>query len=856
MIVVALRGLWGRKLRATLTAFAIILGVAMISGGYVLTDTINSAFDTIFQQSYKNADVVISGKAAFQNRQGNGVDTPTFPQSLLAKVKALPDVSYAAGDVSDDQTTLVDKNGKSISTGGAPNIASGVDPHGDQRFNPLTLTAGAWPEGPNEIAIDKSTAEKKHFMIGDSIGVTSRGAEHRFRISGLVAFPAVASIGGATISVFDTPTAQRLFDKVGQLDYIRVQSRAGVPTSKLLSEIRPLLPSTAQARNAQAQAKEDKKDVSGFLKVIQYALLAFGGIALFVGSFVIANTLSITIAQRVREFATLRTLGASRRQILRSVVLEALIIGAIASIVGLFLGLAIAKLLNALITAIGIDLPRSGTVLATRTIVVSLAVGVTVTLLASLRPALRATRVPPIAAVREGFVLPPGRFARFGTLIGVLVTLLAVGLFALGLFAHGQTVAQHLIELGLGLLLLFIGVATFAPRIVPPLAAVLGWSAKRIGGAAGALARENAMRSPQRTAATAAAMMIGLGLVTFVALLGQGLRSSFESAVNQLFVGDYALTATNTFQPLTVKAEQALKSTPGAEAVSGIRAGSGKYLGSVHNLTAVEPNMNAVIRLDWKEGSNAVPAQLGNDGTFVDDAFAKKHHLHVGSPVRIQLPSGQFINVKVKGIFKKPKGGSPFAEATISATLFDSTFPRPQNEMALVNIRGGVTDANTKALERRLGLFPDAKIRTQSQFKKDFEKPIDGLLAFLYALLGLSVIVSVFGIINTMVLTVYERTREIGMLRAVGMTRRQVRRMIRHESIVTALIGAALGIVIGFVLAALVTTELSSQGFVFAVPYRSLVYFVVAAIIVGILAAVLPARRASRLNVLEALQYE
>jgi len=251
-----------------------------------------------------------------------------------------------------------------------------------------------------------------------------------------------------------------------------------------------------------------------------------------------------------------------------------------------------------------------------------------------------------------------------------------------------------------------------------------------------------------------------------------------------------------------------------------------------------------------------VPAQLGNDGTFVDDAFAKKHHLHVGSPVRIQLPSGQFINVKVKGIFKKPKGGSPFAEATISATLFDSTFPRPQNEMALVNIRGGVTDANTKALERRLGLFPDAKIRTQSQFKKDFEKPIDGLLAFLYALLGLSVIVSVFGIINTMVLTVYERTREIGMLRAVGMTRRQVRRMIRHESIVTALIGAALGIVIGFVLAALVTTELSSQGFVFAVPYRSLVYFVVAAIIVGILAAVLPARRASRLNVLEALQYE
>ena len=855
MMTVTLRGLAGRRLRATLTAFAIVLGVAMISGGYVLTDTINKAFDTIFQQSYKNADVVISGKAAFQNRQGNGVDVPTFPESLLAKVRALPDVSYAAGDVGDDQTRLVDKNGKSISTGGAPNIASGVDPNGDQRFNPLTLKAGGWPSGPDEVAIDKSTADKKHFKIGDSIGVTSRGAERTFRISGIVDFSSVSSIGGATISVFDTPTAQRLFGKAGRLDFIRAQSKAGVPTSKLLSEIRPLLPPTAQAKDAAAQAKEDKKDVNGFLKIIQYTLLAFAGIALFVGSFVIANTLSITIAQRVREFATLRTIGASRRQILGSVVLEAFVIGAIGSIAGLFLGLGIAKLLNTLMTAVGIDLPQSGTVLATRTIVVSLVVGTLVTLLASLRPAARATRVPPIAAVREGFVLPPGRLARFRTLFGVLVTALGIGLLALGIFAHGQKVAQHLIELGLGLLLLFVGVSVFAPRIVPPLASLLGWPATRVGGAAGALARENAMRNPSRTASTAAAVMIGLGLVTFVALLGQGLRSSFESAVNRLFVGDYALTATNTFQPLTIKAEQALKRTPGVT-VSGIRAGSGKYLGKVHNLTAVEPNMNKVIRLDWKEGSNVVPAQLANDGMFTNDDYAKKQHLHVGSPVRIQVPSGQFIHVRVKGIFKNPKGGSPFAEATISASLFDSKFPRPQNEMALMNLRGGVTDSNTSALERQVRLFPDAKVQTESQFKKAFEKPINSLLSLLYALLGLSVIVSVFGVINTLVLTVYERTRELGMLRAVGMTRRQVRRMIRHESIVTALIGAALGIGIGFILAALVTTELSSQGFVFAVPYINVVLIVIAAIVVGILAAVRPARWASRLNVLEALQYE
>jgi putative ABC transport system permease protein len=854
MMTVTLRGLAGRKLRAGLTAFAIVLGVAMISGAYVLTDTISRAFDTIYQQTYKNADVVIAGKTAFENREGNGVDAPTFPAALLPKVQSLDGVAFAAGEVEDDQTRLVDKNGKSIGTGGASSFAVSVEPNGDQRFNPLRLKDGRWPSGAGEIAIDRATADKNHFAIGDRIGVTARGAERRFRIAGLVSFAAVDSIGGSTISVFDLPTAQQLFGKPGQLDFIRVQAKPDVPTSRVLAEINPLLPSTAQAKGSAEQAKEDKKDVSGSLKVIQYALLAFGGIALFVGSFVIANTLSITIAQRVREFATLRTIGASRRQILWSVVVESLVIGLIGSVVGLFLGLLIAKLLDALLTAVGIDLPETGTVLATRTIVVSILVGTLVTLLASLRPALRATRVPPIAAVREGFVMPPGRFARYRTLFGVVVTAIGLGLLALGIFTSGP-IAQHLIALGLGLLLLFLGVATFAPRIVPALASVLGWPGAKISGAPGALARDNAMRNPSRTASTAAAVMIGLGLVTFVALLGQGLRSSFESAVDQLFVGDYALTATNTFQPLTVEAERALKGTAGAT-VSGIRAGSGKYLGAVHNLTAVEPNMSKVIALRWKEGTGDVAAQLGRDGMFTDDDYAKKHNLHVGSAVRIQVPSGKFVNVTVKGIFEKPNGGSPFAEATIGSALFDSLTPRPENEMALMNMPGGVSDANTSALESRLRLFPDSNVQTQSEFKTAFEKPINSLLGMLYALLGLSVVVSVFGIINTLVLTVFERTRELGMLRAVGMTRRQVRRMIRYESIVTALIGATLGITIGFVLAALVTTELSSQGFVFAIPYASIVFFILAAIVVGILAAVFPARRAARLNVLQALQYE
>ena len=854
MTAIALKGLLNRKLRASLTAFAIVLGVAMISGSFILTDTISKAFDSISAQSFKNADVIVSGKPAFENTNGNGTDNPSFPESVLAKIQRLPGVANAQGAIEDQQTQLVDNHGKTISTGGAPALAFSVDPKGDQRFNPLSLVSGSWPTGANQIAIDTGTASKKHLKVGDTIGVQARGPTKHFRITGIVKLADI-SIGGATIAVFDVPTAQALYDKKGKLDIIRVQSKAGVPTSRLLAEIRPILPPQVEAKSFAAEVKKAKKDAGDFIMFLQTALLAFAGIALFVGSFVIANTLSITIAQQVREFATLRTIGASRRQILWTVILEAFVIGLIASVVGLFFGLAIAKFLNWIFVTAGIDLPTTGTVFAARTVVVSLIVGLVITMLASLRPAIRATRVPPIAAVREGATLPPSRFARFRTIGGTVLGLIGVLLLALGIFGHGQTVAAHLLEMGVGLLLLFFGVTIFTPRIVPPLAAVLGWPATKIAGAAGELARENARRNPARTASTASALMIGLALVTFVAVLGAGLRASFEDAVNQIFVGNYALTATDTFTPITVQAEKAITKTPGVTAVSGIRAGSGRYLGNVHDLTAVEPNAAKVLSLKWKEGSNAVFGNLGRSGMFVDDGFAKTHHLHIGSKVRIQVPSGQYINEVVKGVFKKPKGGSPFAEATISAAAFDSKFARPQNEMALANMPGGVTDANTKALDSQLGAFPNAKIADQQQFKANFEKPINMLLSMLYALLGLSVIVSVFGIINTLVLSVFERTRELGMLRAVGMVRRQVRQMITHESIITALIGATMGMGIGLLLSVLVTQQLSSEGFVLAIPYMTLIYFVVAAIVVGILAAVLPARRAS-LRILEALQYE
>ena len=853
MVTVALKGLAGRKVRALLTAIAIVLGVAMISGTYILTDTINNGFNTIVVNSYKNADVVISGEAAFKNTNGNGVETPTFPQDVLSEVKALPDVAAAAGSVTSDNVKLIGKDGKVIDTGGAPSLGFSVDPR-EQQFNPTKLTAGSWPSGGDQVAIDKATASREGFAVGDTIELQTVGPQRSFHISGIAELTGVGSIGGATFALFDLPTAQRVFAKPGQLDVIRIQSKTGVSTAKLVSEIKPLLPPTAAVRDANAQVKEDKKEFD--IAFLQYILLAFAGISLFVGAFVIANTLAITIAQRMREFATLRTLGASRRQVLWSVVIEAFVIGLLGSVIGLFLGLGLAKLLNKLFVTFGIDLPQGQTVFATRTVIVSLVVGTVVTLVASIRPARRATRVPPIAAVREGSVLPVSRFARYGPVTALWILAAAIVFVALGTLASGIATGPRLLLLGVGVLLLFFGVSMNAARVVRPLAAVLGAPARSIGGAPGILARDNATRNPARTASTASALMIGLALVTFVAIFSAGTFKSFEDAVDQLFIADYAITATNTFTPIDAAAGEALVGKPGVSDVTPIRAGSSRFLGGDHNLTAVEPNIATGVRLDWKSGGTSVPGRLGSNGFFTDNDFAKSHHLHVGSVVNMEFPSGKHADVRLLGIYEKPNGGSPFGEATISTALFDKYIPRPRDEMVLINTPDGVSDANTATLKDDVSGFADAKVQTRDEFKANFIKPIKKVINLLYALLALSVIVSLVGIINTLVLTIFERTRELGMLRAVGMTRRQVRMMIRYESIVTALMGAALGMVVGVFLAALVTQALSGQGVVFAVPWLQLVYFIVAAILVGILAAVIPARRAARLNVLRALQYE
>jgi putative ABC transport system permease protein len=849
----ALKGLLGRKLRTALTALAIVLGVAMISGTYVLTDSIDSAFDTIFTEVRQGSSAVITGKAAFDLSEGSGATAPAFDESVLDTVRGVDGVSLAEGSVNSDSTTLIGRDGKAVVKGGAPNLGFAIA-EGDSPFNPLALVEGDWP-GPNEVVIDSGTAKEEDFKIGDVIGVQAEGPVEKLKVSGLVRLNASISIGGATLAGFDLPTAQRLFKKEGKLDEIAVAASAGTSDAQLIKNVSAVLPPGTQVRSGQAQAADDASETNEFITFLQGFLLAFAGIALFVGSFVIANSLSITIAQRAREFATVRTLGGSRRQVLGSIVVEALVVGTAASVVGLFLGLGLAKLLFWLFDAVGFTLPNSGLLFETRTIVVSLLVGILVTLLASLRPAIRATRVPPIAAVREGATLPESRFARFRTPGSLLLTGLGFAALAYGLFGSGLGTTQILVWMGLGALLIFIGVSLFAARLVRPLVAALGAPAARIGGTAGRLARDNARRNPQRTASTASALMIGLALVTLVATLAAGITSTFRGAVDKIFTSDYAITAQNNFSPIPIDAAAAAAKTPGVEAIASTRTGEARVFDSTEFVTAVDPTAGEVITLDWVEGSQDVFRKLGAAGAFVDDGYAKDHGLSVGSPITVIVPSGERLELKVKGIFDPPAGGSPFGAVTFSSGTFDRVYESPRNLYTFILMRGGETEQNTQALEASLGTeFPNAKVQTRDQFVDNQIAALNQILNVLYVLLALSVVVSLFGIVNTLVLTVFERTRELGMLRAIGMTRRQVRRMIRHESVITALIGGTLGIILGVVLGALLIARVDFIEF--SLPTTQIIVFAILTIVVGVVAAIFPARRAARLNPLEALQYE
>ena len=963
MIRVALRGLAGRKLRAFLTALAIVLGVAMVSGTFVLTDMIDRAFNDIFTQSYANTDAYISGKSPDFTFNGDQVAPPSIPASVLPTVKKLSDVEAAGGTVADESATkIIDRKGKPVTTSGAPTFGFGLD-YSLPQFNPLKLTSGRWPSKPDEVVIDSGTAGDQNYKLGDTVRVATLKPVRPFKLVGIAQYGTVGSIGSATFATFTLPTAQELLDRKGQLDAISVSAKPGVSQDQLVAQIKQVVPlNKVEVRTRAQQVKEAKKSAS-FTKIIKYFLLSFAAIALFVGAFVIFNTLSITVSQRIREFATLRTIGASRRQLLTSVSIEAFVIGLLGAILGLFAGIGLAVGLNAFFKAVNNDLPTTGLIVAPRTVIVSLLIGVVVTLVAGLAPAVKATKVPPIAAVREGATLPRGRLAPFLPFIAIALVALAIALLAYGMFAGTLATAVRLLSLAVGCLVLFIGVALLSPRLVPVLSRIVRPIAKwvmlgvslivyptrlgawifrrgldargisvlqRIGALVGGLlmllvigpgvlfaaawamrylssaigwgfivavavtevvlvvwtllavfrrlrgrryasdlpgvrfdpatdrlSGENTRRNPGRTAATAAALMIGLALVTFIAVLANGMKQSNRRAIERQVKSSYMLVSANGFDSISPSAGDAISKAPEVSVASNVRSGVGKASGSVEQITGLDPKtISRVYNFEWKDGSNAAVDNLGSYEAIVDKAFADKKNLSVGSRFDLLTSNGKTVPLEVKGVYKAPPFYPLLGEVSIALPFFDGLYERPQNLYTFVDVQGGPSASAQTGLERQLANFPDAKVQTRGEWIHAQDKDFDNFLLLLYVLLALAVIVSLVGMVNTLVLSVFERTRELGMLRAVGMTRHQVSRMVRQESVITALIGAALGLPLGVFLAVLVTRALSQFNVEFLPPWKNLIGFAIVAMIAGVLAAVAPARRASRVNVRRALQYE
>jgi putative ABC transport system permease protein len=845
---VALRGLAQRKLRAFVTMLAVLLGVAFIAGSYVLTDTINQSFDDIFDEAYAGTDVAISPSTT---GQGEEIDLPPFSDDVLNQVREVDGVEKAAGGIF-STIRFVDAEGEPLSSAFAPEFVSSVAP---EPFETLTYTDGRPPRTADEASIDESTADREDMSIGDTLRIAGPAGVKAYEITGLQRLGSTSS-GGSSTAQLTLPEAQRLTDKQGELDGISVQAAEGVSTSSLANRIDQVVPRRLTVETGTAAAERQSEDIKDDLSFFRIVLLVFGGVALLVGSFLIFNTFSITVAQRIRELGMLRTLGATRGQILRGMILEAAVIGALGSVLGVLAGIGFAEALNAMFKSFGIDLPNTGTIIATRTIVVALVVGMLVTFAAALSPALRATRVSPMAALLEAALPESRRHGRVFTAVAVLLMLGGIGLTCLGLFGGLESNAAAG-AVGGGAVAVLFGVSMFSPRLVRPLASVAGWPLERLRGITGRLARENAVRKPGRTAVTAAALMIGLAVVVFVTVFAAGISSSIGNAIDRNFQGDVVLQNTDGFSPISPGAAREAAQVDGVQTVSSLSFAGAEYEGGDIRVSAVDPaTVSDVLTLEWDEGSPETLARLTGDATVVDEAWAQTNDIEVGDQLTVLTPLERQLTLTVDGKIKD--NADLLGNVVLSEDTLRREFGSRQPTMTLIALEEGanadrVQEQIAERVDRR---FPTVDALNQQELKDNQEEQINQLVQFFYVLLALAIVISLLGIVTTLALSIHERTRELGMLRAVGMSRRQVRRLVRYESVITALIGAILGTVLGVIFASLLAVPLADEGFELAYPIGTLIVLLVLAALAGVLAAIFPARRAARLDVLRALAYE
>jgi putative ABC transport system permease protein len=853
-----LRGFLQRKLRVALTGIAIALGVALMAGTYILTDTINQSFAGIFKTAAKGDSVVVTPTETLGNQTRS--QTSPITQQMLEQVRKVPGVAKAAGGIF-TTATFLDVHRKRLTSGGAPAFVASLVPQPFESFKPIE---GRFPQGAGEVAIDQATSERSDLKVGGAMLIAGRAPAKRYVIVGIVKFGGGESFGGAGAAVLVPAEAQRVVDEPGRFDQIDVAAAPGVTPKQLRASIRAVLPHTVDVRTGTQQAAKNTSDLEENLSFLRTFLLIFAYVSLVVGAFIIFNTFSITVAQRAREFGLLRTLGASRRQIMREVVAEGLLLGVIGAVLGLFAGIGLAPALDQLFKAFGADLPDSGTVLETRTIVVSLLVGIVITVLAGLQPALRATRVSPLAAMREGVEIPPRPVTRrrllivFGAslVVVVVVAILDPGVVLSGLVA---IVILRLIRL---IVRLRRGNKPPRYRVVPALAKAIGvlvaWR-----GITGRLAKENSMRQPGRTMVTAAALTVGIALVAFVAVFADGLKATIDHTISRSFAGNLIVENSQgggEEQGIPAALAPAVERVPGVDRVTPVAFTVGRMHGTSSNatITAIDARtFGSVYRIEWKQGSNATLAGLQGGGTIASKKYAKAHHLRLGQEISVLTPANQHVALKLIGVVDEEFG--ILQDLTIGLPLARSAFGLREDAFDFVAYDPGAENSRVQpAVDRLLASqFPQARSRTATQFKDEQAEQVNTLLALIYVLLALSVIVSLFGIVNTLILSIYERTRELGMMRAIGTSRRQLRQMIRYESVITSLIGGVLGLVIGVLAAVLVAAlALSGSGYIIAIPVGTLVVLLVVAAIAGVIAAQLPARRAARLDFLKAVTSE
>jgi putative ABC transport system permease protein len=841
MFRATLKSALGHKLRLVLTTVSVVLGVSFIVGTLVLTDTINATFDRLFADANRNTAVNVRAHSDFTSNQNAGDQRAPVPASLLPKVRGVPGVTEAVGNVGGYAQVVSPKTKKVLGGRGAPGLGEAWT---DSPLSPLRLTAGRGPKAAGEVAIDTNTAKDGSIAVGDTITVLLKGPPARVRVVGVFKFGSTGNLAGATITAFDPATAQRVLGTPGVYTSIDLAAAKGVSETQLRDRVRRVLPTGYEAITGEQLSAESSNSIKSALSFLNIFLLVFAGISLFVGSFIIFNTFTMLVAQRSKEMALLRALGASRRQVTRSVLGESLLVGLVASTVGLAGGLGVAKLLQLLFKAFGADIPASGLTVLPHTPVWAFVVGVGVTVAAAYQPARLAARIPPMAALRDDVALPVSSLRR-RAIVGAVLVLIGIALLIAGLNGAGS---QPAALVGLGAVAVFLGVAALSPYLSQPVVRLLGTPIARAS-YAGRLARDNALRNPRRTAATASALMVGLALVSTMTVMSSSIKESSNQIIDSSLGADFVLT-TSSFSPFSRTVAERLRGAPGVAAVSSFRLGVAKIGGGTTQLTGTDPaTVHRTVQLDMVAGSSD---SMSTGALLVDAKTAKAKHWTVGERVPAVFGKTGSTTLTIGGIFKE---NQLIGSYLVSTATFDQHFTDALDSVVAVTASPNAKVAQVrKTVEAAAALSPNINVKDQAQFKADQRKQINQTLSFVLVLLALAVLIAALGIVNTLALSVFERTREIGLLRAVGMSRRQLRRMIRLESVIIAVFGAVLGVAVGVGFGWALVKALHDQGVqTLVIPWPSLGLYVVLAAVIGVLAAVLPARRAARQDVLQAI---